>query len=169
MRKKRRVRSVPQRNLMGYAYACATGKAKDCPDTIKDVAKSFLKKNKKEGLKSLRRMAKTKHTRLSPVKISEASVISFTEFSLLEMHYWEQDDSSETIQWLYKIAQDLNLIDLYPLIHDYLTDSDKQSKLEYIEEIKNILIEKGSSISNEQIEQVEKSLKKRTLNYDNNH
>lgn len=54
-------KSKKQQRLMGAAYAYATGQNKDVPDYIKDVAKSFMKKGKKKGTKSLRDFAKTKH------------------------------------------------------------------------------------------------------------
>jgi hypothetical protein len=63
-------KSAAQQKLMGAAYAWATGKTKDVPDRIKDVARSFMKAGKKKGKKSLRDFAKTKHKNL-PNKVSE--------------------------------------------------------------------------------------------------
>ena len=69
---------------MGAAYAYATGQNKDVPDYIKDVAKSFMKKGKKKGTKSLRDFAKTKHKGL-PEKVTKVEeslrhLVRFSEF-----------------------------------------------------------------------------------------
>jgi len=70
--------SKKQRRLLGYAYAYAKGKAKNAPESIKDVAKSFMKKGKKKGLKNLRDFAKTKESNL-PLKV-ESVITSFEDF-----------------------------------------------------------------------------------------
>lgn len=63
-------KSTSQQKLMGAAYAWATGKSKDVPERIKDVARSFMKKGKTKGKKDLRDFAKTKHKGL-PEKVKE--------------------------------------------------------------------------------------------------
>lgn len=71
--------SKSQQRLMGAAYAWVSGKTKDVPDYIKDVAKSFMKKGKKRGKKSLKDFAKTKHEGL-PDKVKESKILNFSEF-----------------------------------------------------------------------------------------
>lgn len=77
-------KSKKQQRLMGAAYAYATGQNKNVPDYIKDVAKSFMKKGKKKGTKSLRDFAKTKHKGL-PEKVTKVEeslrhLVRFSEF-----------------------------------------------------------------------------------------
>ena len=74
-------KSKSQQRLMGAAYAYATGKNKDVPEEIKNVAKSFMKSGKKKGKKALRDFAKTKHKSL-PEKIKENfnHILSFDDF-----------------------------------------------------------------------------------------
>jgi hypothetical protein len=64
-------KSKSQQRLMGAAYAWATGKTKDVPQRIKDVAKSFMKGE--GGKKKLRDFAKTKHSKI-PEKIKESKM-----------------------------------------------------------------------------------------------
>lgn len=157
MNKRNKVKSVPQRNLMGYAYACASGKLDNCPSRIQKVADSFLKKGKKKGLASLRKMAKTKHKKLSSVRITENHII---KFSLFEMEsYFEPDESSEVVQFLYT----LNDQDIFDYLHDYLTVRDKEEKKEYIELI-NLRLKspKFNNISSETKSWIAHHLKKRT-------
>lgn len=72
-------KSKSQQRLMGQAYAWATGKTKDVPQKIKDVAKSFMKGGKKSGKKALRDFAKTKHDKL-PEKIKESTMRNLKTF-----------------------------------------------------------------------------------------
>lgn len=72
-------KSKKQRRLLGYAYAWAKGYTDDAPESVKKVAKSFLKKGKRKGLKSLRDFAKTKEKNLVD-KIGESIEISFDNF-----------------------------------------------------------------------------------------
>ena len=46
--------SKKQQRLMGMAYAWAKGEMEDASDSVKKLAKSFLKKGKRKGLKKLR-------------------------------------------------------------------------------------------------------------------
>ena len=72
--------SKKQQRLMGAAYAYAKGEIKDAPEIVKDVAKSFMKKGKRKGKKSLRDFAKTKHKGL-PEKIVKESLTHLVRFS----------------------------------------------------------------------------------------
>lgn len=72
--------SKKQQRLMGMAYAWAKGEMDDASDSVKKLAKSFLKKGKRKGLKKLRDFAKTKHNNL-PEKISENHISRFDEFT----------------------------------------------------------------------------------------
>lgn len=67
--------SKKQRHLMGWAYACAKGKSKNCPPFIQNVVDDFTKDGKRKGISKLRDFAKTKEKGL-PSKI----VKEFTEF-----------------------------------------------------------------------------------------
>ena len=70
--------SKKQQKLMGMAYAWAKGDMKDASDSVKKLAKSFLKKGKRKGLKNLKDFASTKHVNL-PEKISENHILRFNE------------------------------------------------------------------------------------------
>lgn len=155
----RKVKSVPQRNLMGYAYACATGKAKDCPESIEKVAQSFLKRGKRKGLQKLRKMAKTKHAGLSPVRISENKILKFKEFIVEELFYGIKDDdeSSEVIHYLYSLSND----EITLLVNEFIV-ADKETKKEYIEDIIYTLKSMDYKISIQELEWIETNLKKRT-------
>jgi hypothetical protein len=74
--------SKSQQRLMGAAYAWAKGYKKDAPESIKKIAKSFLKKGKRKGLKNLRDFASTKHKGLvdKVEKVSENHILRFNEF-----------------------------------------------------------------------------------------
>jgi hypothetical protein len=71
-------RSKKQQRLMGMAYAYAKGDIPKPSDSVKKLAKSFLKKGKKKGLKKLKDFASTKHNSL-PEKISENHILRFSE------------------------------------------------------------------------------------------
>ena len=78
-------KSKSQQRLLGAAYAYAKGELKDAPKYIKDVAKSFMKKGKRKGKKSLKDFAKTKHKGL-PEKVTKVEeslkhLVRFTEFN----------------------------------------------------------------------------------------
>jgi hypothetical protein len=70
-------RSKKQQRLMGMAYAYAKGDMPDESDSVKKLAKSFLKKGKRKGLKKLKDFASTKHNTL-PEKISD-HILRFSE------------------------------------------------------------------------------------------
>lgn len=77
--------SKKQQRLMGMAYAHAKGDMPDASKSVKDLAKSFLKGEKKgskvykRNLKKLKDFASTKHDKL-PEKISENHILRFSEF-----------------------------------------------------------------------------------------
>lgn len=72
--------SKKQQRLMGMAYAWVKGEMEDASPSVKKLAKSFLKKGKRKGLKKLRDFAKTKHQGL-PEKVSENHISRFDEFT----------------------------------------------------------------------------------------
>lgn len=74
--------SKSQQRLMGLAYAYAKGYKKDASPEVKKIAKSFLKKGKKRGLKNLKDFASTKHKGLvdKVEKVSENHILRFEEF-----------------------------------------------------------------------------------------
>ena len=63
---------------MGMAYAWAKGDMPDASKSVKKLAKSFLKKGKRKGLKNLKDFASTKHNSL-PEKVSESHILRFSE------------------------------------------------------------------------------------------
>lgn len=71
--------SKKQQRLMGMAYAHAKGEMKDASPEVKKLAKSFMKKGKRKGLKKLKDFASTKHDNL-PEKVSENHIYRFEEF-----------------------------------------------------------------------------------------
>jgi hypothetical protein len=77
--------SKKQQRLMGMAYAFAKGDMPNASKSVKKIAKSFLKDEKKgtkkyrERLKKLKDFASTKHTGL-PEKKEEKHVIGFDTF-----------------------------------------------------------------------------------------
>jgi hypothetical protein len=158
MAKSKKVKSVPQRNLMGYAYACATGKVDDCPAPIQKVAASFMKGGKK-GLAKLRKLAKTKHVGLSPVAITENKILKFNEFIVEELFFEkdEDDESSEVIHFLYSLSDD----EITLLVNEFIV-TDKETKKEYIEDIIYTLKSMGYKIPIQELEWIETNLKKRT-------
>jgi hypothetical protein len=125
-RKKTRVRSVPQRNLMGYAYACATGRAEDCPPSVAAVAASFTKKGKKKGMESLRRMAGTKHGNLPATRVTESRILKFKEFRMNEGG--NQENDFYYLDFLYKIGDP----DINEFVNSFATSNDPSDKEEYI-------------------------------------
>jgi hypothetical protein len=70
-------KSKKQQRLMGMAYAHAKGDMPDAPDQVKDLAKSFMKRGKKRGLKKLRDFASTKHDNLVENKIQILEQFSY--------------------------------------------------------------------------------------------
>jgi hypothetical protein len=74
-------KSKSQQRLMGMAYAYSKGEMKDASPSVKKLAKSFMKKGKKKGTKSLKDFAKTKHIGL-PEKVKESMnhLVRFSEF-----------------------------------------------------------------------------------------
>ena len=71
--------SKKQQRLMGMAYAYAKGEMPKASDSVKKITKSFLKKDKRKGLKKLKDFASTKHKGL-PEKNSENHILRFSEF-----------------------------------------------------------------------------------------
>jgi hypothetical protein len=61
--------SKKQQRLMGMAYAHAKGDMPDASDAVRDLAKSFMKRGKKRGLKKLKDFASTKHDGLKENRI----------------------------------------------------------------------------------------------------
>jgi hypothetical protein len=125
-RKERKVKSVPQRKLMGYAYACATGSAKDCPPSVMDVADSFTRRGGK-GLRSLRRMAATKHKGLSPTRVSESLILKYKDFRMHESA-GDPDDGFDYLDFLYGLRD----YEINEYLNEFITASNPQDKEEYI-------------------------------------
>ena len=77
--------SKKQQRLMGMAYAYAKGDMPKASDSVKKIAKSFIKgkkkgtKSYKSNLKKLKDFASTKHHNL-PDKVSENHILRFSEF-----------------------------------------------------------------------------------------
>lgn len=141
--------SVAQRKLMGYAYACATGKTKNCPKSIRDVAKSFTKKDKEEGLKSLRRFTKTKHANL-PERVEEDVVIKFNEFIMMNEKLKEGED-------VFKFLYTLKDPEVNGYINELMTTHDEEDKRLCVQDI---LIEIEDRITDEDFNVVSSELKK---------
>lgn len=76
--------SKKQQKLMGMAYAFAKGDMPDASKSVRDLAKSFIKGEKKgtktykRNLKKLKDFASTKHDNL-PEKVSENHILRFSE------------------------------------------------------------------------------------------
>lgn len=76
--------SKKQQRLMGMAYAYAKGEMPDASDSVKKIAKSFIKgkkrgtKSYKTNLKKLKDFASTKLNNL-PEKITENHILRFSE------------------------------------------------------------------------------------------
>jgi hypothetical protein len=75
-------KSKKQQRLMGMAYAYSKEDMPNASDQVKDLAKSFMKKGKKRGLKKLRDFASTKHDNLKENKIQRFEQFNegFTDF-----------------------------------------------------------------------------------------
>ena len=77
--------SKKQQRLMGMAYAWAKGDMPDASDSVKKLAKSFIKGKKKgtvaykRNIKKLKDFAATKHDKL-PEKVSENHITRFSDF-----------------------------------------------------------------------------------------
>jgi hypothetical protein len=77
--------SKKQQKLMGMAYSYAKGDMPKASDSVKKIAKSFIKGEKKgtklykSNLKKLKDFASTKHQNL-PDKVSENHILRFSEF-----------------------------------------------------------------------------------------
>lgn len=65
---------------MGMAYSYAKGDVENASPNIKRIARSFLKKGKRKGLKNLKHFASTKHDGL-PEKIGESIILKFEDFN----------------------------------------------------------------------------------------
>ena len=147
MRKKEnnKASSVQQRKLMGWAYAWASGKTEKAPSSIKKIAKSFTKKNKKKGLKSLRSFAKTKHDNLPLYK--ENIIIKFDQFLI-------ESSSIDVINFLKSLNDDY----VNDMI-DKLINSDNSEEKE--ESIQNIILEMGDKLDDEKYNWVVNELEKK--------
>ena len=143
--KRKKAVSVQQRKLMGYAYACATGKADNCPDSIRDIAKSFTKKNKKKGLKNLKSFAKTKHDGLP---LYAESVIEFNEFFMIK-------ENKNVIEYLYSLKNP----NLNGYVNDFLSCGNNE-KEDYLEDI---LLEIGDVVNDEKYIWISIELKKEII------
>jgi hypothetical protein len=126
-RNKNKVRSVPQRKLMGYAYACATGKAKDCPPPVMDVVRSFTEKKPRKGLAALRRMASTKHKGLPDRRMSESRILKFKDFRMKE----SAGDLGDELYYL-DYLNSLNDHEINGYVNEFATTGDPEDKAEYI-------------------------------------
>lgn len=77
--------SKKQQRLMGMAYAWTKGDMPDASNSVKKLAKSFIKGKKKgtvaykKNIKKLKDFASTKHDNL-PEKVSENHILRFSEF-----------------------------------------------------------------------------------------
>ncbi len=89
---KEEAKSKSQRRLMGWARACEKGEADDCPERVKNVAKSFTDKAE------LKKYAKTKEKGL-PEKVDEAYGYRPTS----------RDDADEYGDWKMHQRQDQEL------------------------------------------------------------
>lgn len=125
--KKRKVRSVPQRKLMGWAYACATDPDRECPPGVRDVADSFTRKRKRKGLESLRRMASTKHAGLSPTRVSESRLLKFDEYLMNEDLGGEAMEAFNELEFLYSLED----YEINEYLHDFITTDNTLDKMEY--------------------------------------
>ena len=143
--KVRKASSVQQRKLLGYAYACATGKSKNCPDSIMNISKSFTKKNKKKGLKNLRSFARTKHTGLP---LYAESIIKFNDFFMA-------NENKYVIDYLYSLKNP----DINGYVNDFLSCSNNE-KEGYIEDI---LLEVGDIVNDEKYIWISTELKKEII------
>jgi len=126
-RKKNKARSVPQRRLMGYAYACATGKAKDCPPSVMDVARSFTENKPRKGLATLRHLASTRHEGLPKTRISESRVLKFKDFRMEE----SAGDAGGEIYYL-DYLYSLNDHEINGYVNEFVSSGDPEDKAEYI-------------------------------------
>lgn len=76
--------SKKQQRLMGMTYAYLKGEMPKASDSIKKIAKSFIKGEKKgtinykKNIKKLKDFASTKHDNI-PDKISENHILRFSE------------------------------------------------------------------------------------------
>lgn len=94
-KKSKKAKSQSQRNLFGWAYACAYGKQKNCPDQIKDLGTTFKTKYPED----LEAMAKTKHKGL-PKKVKKESlkwIKTFEEYYSDEDYNCPECGCSETV------------------------------------------------------------------------
>jgi hypothetical protein len=126
-RNKGKARSVPQRKLMGYAYACATGKATDCPPSVMDVARSFTSKKPRKGLKALKRMASTSHEGLPTGRLSESRILKYKDFKMRES-VSDKGGDLYYLDYLYS----LNDNEINGYVNEFATTGDLDDKAEYI-------------------------------------
>lgn len=123
-KKKGKSSSVAQQRLMGMAYAYAKGEMKGASPQVKFVAKSFLDKGKKKGLKNLKSFASTKHEGL-PQKIKES--IKIMRFDELKSN----SDSTDVIDELYELSNG----DITGLVNDLVKCGNHKDRQEIVEEI----------------------------------
>lgn len=91
--------SKNQQQLMGMAYAYATGRRKDVPEKAKEIARSFMKgkdtdkkltkkqkdARKKRGIAKLKDFASTKHKNLP--EVLESKVYNFEEYMQIKREF----------------------------------------------------------------------------------
>jgi hypothetical protein len=146
MRKKKGASSVQQRKLMGYAYACATGKAESCPPSIKAIGKSFMKSGKRKGLKKLRDFASTKHQGLPLYK--ENLISKFYEYSM--------NENKDVYEYLYSFKD--------PEINGCISHFLSCMSIEKKDALNDLLLEIGDKLDDEKFKWVDSELKKEIKN-----
>ena len=92
--------SQNQQQLMGMAYAYATGEKRNVPESAKKIARQFMKgpkttkkltqkqkeARKKKGIEKLRDFASTKHKGLPELK-NESLILDFEQFMIKKGEY----------------------------------------------------------------------------------
>lgn len=151
-------KSTRQRNLMGWAYSCASkGELEDCPPNIRKVAKSFMKKGKKKGLKNLRDFATTKHKGL-PNRIAKfEQFINESSVSVGEHKNREDIELMDAIDM--GSVNFLKSLD-YENINSLLKKLENNKSTNKKELIEDILVEVGDMIYDKTYHWIEDDLKK---------
>jgi hypothetical protein len=92
--------SKKQQRLMGMAYAHAKGDMPDASDAVKDLAKSFMKKGKKRGLKKLKDFASTKHDGLKENRIERFEQFNEGFVDLIKRIFGKKKDEETKLRSL---------------------------------------------------------------------
>lgn len=112
----------------------------------------------KKAIKIRKQM--TKIEGFSSSAFFENKIIKFEDFKMNELQSDPDDQSSEAIEFLYKLKDD----DISDYLHYFLTIRNKEEKKEYIDDIMHRLASSDfKNISPEVKSWVEHHLKKRTL------